>query len=92
MDEMGEFIRFQKADAGKLRRGEFRLARLEAEGLRGLDELAQRVRRGKALQVQSRIERHAADLAEAADQPEKIALRQRLRAHVSSPSPDAQAT
>jgi hypothetical protein len=57
------------------------LACLEAKGAGGFDELRTRVRRREALLKEFRIEGNAADLAKAADQPEKIARGYACRVH-----------
>jgi hypothetical protein len=71
----------QEPDAGEARLGKRTLAGTKVERLDRFEELTDRVRGRKALQQQRGVKRQAADLAKAADQPEKVPLRKRLRAH-----------
>jgi hypothetical protein len=64
----------QKPHAGIRRLGDPAFARPEAERAQRFDQLPKGMRCGKLLEKKRGIERHAVDLAQAADQPRKVAF------------------
>lgn len=67
----------EKPYTGKRRLRELAFTGAKTQRVRRLDELLDRMRRGKALQEQRGVERHPVDLANAADQPGKVRLSNR---------------